>query len=187
VSTAGRTPLLRTFAPDGRLRATEHLPERTWAQVRVGPSGPVVQEHPSEQWMPPANAAAGRAGRPLADGSRLIVLRVGAGEVRVARVAGGRVRESWRIVSDTPLGEVQLAEDTGGRLVLVVKAFTETRDEFEVIDATSRRAAHFSLPSAQWTETAPLARFRFDGRSLYQLGSTPDGMFVDRFDLGGAQ
>ena len=40
-----------------------------------------------------------------------------------------------------------------------------------------------SLASADWAETAPLGRFRLVGRSLYQLGSTPTGAFVDRFDL----
>ena len=41
----------------------------------------------------------------------------------------------------------------------------------------------FSIESADWAETAPLGRFRLVGRSLYRLGSTPDGAFVDRFDL----
>src|SRR5204863_7230832 len=132
-SQAGTTPMLRTFAPDGRLRSAQHLPERTWSQLRVGPDGPVGQEHASEQWMSRSGASAGRPGRPLADGSRLIVLRTGDAEVRVARVVGGRVHESWRVRSDTPLGEVQLADVTGNRLVLVVKAYTETEDEFDVL------------------------------------------------------
>lgn len=184
-SDSGETPLLRTFAADGRLRGTEHLAERTWSQLRVGPSGPVVQQQPSEQWMPPARARDGFAGRPLGDGSRLIVLRVGAGELRVARVTSARVRDAWRFVSNTPLGEVQLVERSGSRLVVIAKTYTETQDEFEVVvvdaDGTSNR---FSVPSAEWAETAPLARFRFDGRSVFQLGSTSDGVFVDRFDLG---
>ena len=32
--------------------------------------------------------------------------------------------------------------------------------------------------------TAPLSRFRAVGGSLYQLGSAPDRLFVDRYDLG---
>ena len=186
VSTAGRTPLLRTFAPDGRLRATEHLPERTWAQVRVGPSGPVVQEHPSEQWMPPANAAAGRAGRPLADGSRLIVLRVGSDEVRIARLVNGSVHESWLVRSETPLAEVQLADLIGNRLVLVVKTYTDREDEYDVLVVGARGVENrFSVPSSAWAETAPLARFRLAGATLYHFGSTPAGAFVDGYDLGG--
>jgi hypothetical protein len=41
----------------------------------------------------------------------------------------------------------------------------------------------FSVASADWAETAPLSRFRLRGSGLYQLGSTPGGLFVDRFDL----
>ena len=40
-----------------------------------------------------------------------------------------------------------------------------------------------SLDSADWAESAPLSRFRLLGSSLYQLGSTQEGLFVDRFDL----
>jgi hypothetical protein len=36
---------------------------------------------------------------------------------------------------------------------------------------------------SEWAESAPLARFRLAGSSLYQLGSTPAGAFVDRYDL----
>src|SRR5262249_16350634 len=121
-------------------------------------------------------------------GAELVVLRVGTGEVRVARVVAGVVRASWRIVSDTPLGEVQLAEQWGDRLVLVVKAYTDTQDEFEV--AVLDRSAivqQFSVPSRQWANAAPLAYFRLVGGSLYKLGTDSAGVFVDRYDLRGAR
>jgi hypothetical protein len=41
----------------------------------------------------------------------------------------------------------------------------------------------FAVESREWAESAPLARFRLAGSSLYRLGSTPAGLFVDRFDL----
>jgi len=44
-------------------------------------------------------------------------------------------------------------------------------------------AERFSVVPSAWKETAPLARFRLAGSSLYQLGSTAAGAFVDRFDL----
>jgi hypothetical protein len=185
---AGETPLLRTFGPDGRLRATTHLPERTWSQLRMSPDGPVVQEHPSEQWMPPSRAAGGKSGRRLADGSRLVVLRVGADEIRVARIVNGAVHASWRVRSATPLGEVQLAEPMGNRLLLVAKVYTEADDEYDVLvldaDGVARR---FSISSAAWAETAPLARFRLVGTTLYRFGSDAAGAFVDSYDLGGVR
>src|SRR5262249_28113476 len=136
-SAARSTALLRTFSPAGALIQARHIADRTWSQLRMGPRGPVVQQEPSEQWMPAkdggapldrvAQARAATSGRPLPDGAQLVVVRVGTGEVRVARVVAGAVRASWRIVSETPLGEVQLAEQSGDRLVLVVKAYTETQ------------------------------------------------------------
>jgi hypothetical protein len=187
----GRPPLLRHLGRDGRLIAAEALPERTWSQLRVGPDGPVVHQAPSEQWLRAAPALdrtekirSGRAGRPLADGSELVVLRTGVGELRVARVVGGRVRSAWRILSETPLGEVQLAQAVGNRVVTVVKAFDDDEDEFAVLILDGRGLVRqFAVRSAEWAAGAPLARFRLQGSTLYELGSRPDGAFVDRFDL----
>jgi hypothetical protein len=185
-SAPGRTPLLRTFGADGTLRAEEHLAERTWSQVRADVHGAVIDEHPSEQWMRPGNGERGTPSRPLADGSGLVVFRSGTNELRVARVVGDKVHQSWRVTSDTPLGEVQLADRFGNRLVLVVRTYSETEDEFVVLvvngDGTLRR---FNVASNAWAETAPLARFRLAGDSLYELGSSPTGAFVTRYDLGG--
>jgi hypothetical protein len=187
----GRPPLIRHLGLDGRLLDAAPLPERTWSQLRVGPDGPIVQLEPSEQWVPAAptvpraeKVASGRPGRRLADGSDVIVLRTGTGELRVARVVEGRVRASWRILSDTPLGEVQLAEQMGERMVVVVKTYTDTADEFVVLVLDGRGLVRqLALHSAEWAASAPLGRFRLAGSSLYQLGSTPDGAFVDRYDL----
>lgn len=196
-SSAASTPVLRAFAPDGRLVRVQHIAERSWSQLRLGPSGPVIQQSPSEQWMQTGDgttafnrAAQGRHGRPgrqLPDGSELVVLRAGLGEVRVARVVANSVRQSWRIRSATPLGEVQIADRAGAGVVLVVKAYTDAQDEFDVLTLDGRGVAkRFTVASSEWADAAPLARFRLVGSNLYQLGSTPDGAFVDRYDLEGA-
>ena len=187
----GRTPSLRHLGRDGQLLSAEPLVERTWSQLRLGPEGPLVQQEPSEQWLRATpgltraeRVGSGRSGRKLADGSEIVVLRTGVGELRLARLVGGRVRAAWRIVSDTPLGEVQLAEPQGRRLVAVVKTYSETADEFLVLVLDARGLVNdFSVPSAEWAASAPLARFRLAGRSLYHLGSTPDRVFVDRYDV----
>jgi hypothetical protein len=187
----GKPPLLRHLGRDGRLIAAEPVVERTWSQLRLGPDGPVVQQEPSEQWLRAApglsraaKARSGRPGRPLGDGSEIVVLRVGVGELRLARVVGDRVRAAWRILSDTPLGEVQLAQPSGNRLVVVVKAYTDTEDEFVVLIVDGRGLVRqFSVPSSQWADSAALARFRLVGSSLYRLGSNADGAFVDRYDV----
>jgi hypothetical protein len=88
------------------------------------------------------------------------------------------------VTSATPLGEVQLVAPSGSRVVVVVKTYTDERDEFLVLVlGPAGLAGRFALEPAQWAESAPLARFRLSGSSLYQLGSTLKGAFVDRFDL----
>jgi hypothetical protein len=187
-------PVLRRFRPDGSLAWAQRLADRTWAKLALGPAGPVVQQQPSEEWLPITEdgnplgrveqAARGRPGLPVGHGREILVERVGRGELRLAEVAGNAVLAAWRITSATPLGEVQLAEPLGSGLVAVVKTYTDDHDEFLVLVLSrSGVTQRFSVASAQWAETAPLARFRLGGSSLYELGSTASGTFVDRFDL----
>ena len=188
-------PVLRTFRSDGTARWAQRLADRTWAKLAAGPAGPVVQQQPSEQWLPVgehgaplarvAQAGHGRAGRSFASGREVVVERVGAGELRLAELAGDAVVRSWRITSTTPLGEVQLAEPRGKRLVVVAKTYTDDRSEYVVLVLDRSGIVNsFAVASLEWTESAPLARFRLaDSSSLYRLGSTRAGLLVDRFDL----
>ena len=188
----GRAPLLRLFDRNGAARGTTEVGERA-SQVRIGPAGPIVLQHPSGQWMaavidgrpltPSDQKRSGRAGRSFPGGSEVVVLRSG-NEIRAALVDASGVRRAWRVTSETPFAEVQLAEPLGNRLLLVTRVYTDDRDEFLVLilDQSGVRRG-FSLDSADWAETAPLSRFRLVGSSLFQLGSTPAGLFVDRFDL----
>jgi hypothetical protein len=187
-------PVLRSFRGDGTPRWAQRLSDRTWAKLDAGPAGPIVQQQPSEQWLPvaergnvlgrAAQAGRGRPGRSFANGREVVVERVGVGEVRLAELAGDAVVRSWRITSATPLGEVQLAEPQGNRLIVVTKTYTDDRSEYValVLDR-SGIVNSFALDSLEWAESAPLARFRLAGSSLYRLGSTHAGLFVDRFDL----
>jgi len=188
-------PVLRSFRGDGSPRWTQRLSDRTWAKLAAGPVGPTVQQQPSEQWLPvaehgarldrPAQAIRGRPGRPFANGREVVVERVGAGELRLAELVGNSVVRSWRITSATPLGEVQLAEPHGNRLVAVTKTYTDDRSEYVVLVLDRSGVANrFAVESLEWAESAPLARFRLAGSaSLYRLGSTRAGLFVDRFDV----
>lgn len=193
VAAPGRSPLVRRFDGYGRELEAFEIAEPTSSQIRIGPDGPVALQHPSGQWMPVASGGSplgaagqrsrGRAGRLIPGGREIVILRQ-LNEIRVAlRRANGR-QQAWRITSKTRLAEVQLAEPLGNRLVLVVRVYTDDRDEFVALVMGERGlTAKFSLESADWAETAPLSRFRVAGSSLYQLGSTPAGLFVDRFDL----
>jgi hypothetical protein len=194
LETAGPgAPLLRGFGPSGGLRRVVALADERAAQVRIGPDGPVVKQYPSEQWLPalgangalaaPAQRAAAESARPVSRRRDVVILRVG-DEMRVALVGPGGVERGWRVHSSTPVAEVQLAEPLGDGLLLVARTYTDTRDEFVVARLGPRGlVSSFSLDSADWAETAPLSRFRLAGSSLYQLGSSPAGVRVDRFDL----
>ena len=188
-------PLLRTFDPSGRALGVAALPDPVAAQVRIGPAGPTVLQYPSAQWQSgrqstsiadrwdPDQPGAARAGRPLPGGGEVVVMRKG-GEIRVALVSSGIIQRSWRVQSDTSLAEVQLAQPLGDRLVLIVRAYTDSADQFVALVLDGRGLVRsFSLDSADWAESAPLSRFRLVGQSLYRLGSGPEGLFVDRYDL----
>jgi hypothetical protein len=187
-------PVVRSFRADGTLRWAQRLSDRTWAKLAAGPAGPVVQQQPSEQWLPvaedgaalarSAQAGRGRPGRPFANGREVVVERVGSGELRLAELVGDAVVRSWRIISATPLGEVQLAEPLGNRLVVVTKAYTDESSDYVVLVLDrSGIASSFAVAPLEWAESAPLARFRLAGSSLYRLGSTRAGLSVDRFDV----
>ena len=190
---AGQPPAVLTFDRSGRSLEITELEERTATQVRVGPSGPLVLQQPSGQWLAPGRdgrpfaeaspEAAGLPGRVFPGGDEVVVLRTG-NEIRLALARQGIVRRAWRVTSQTPLAEVQLAEPLGQGLLVVVRVYTNTGDEFVVLRLGPRGLlGSMALDSADWAESAPLGRFRLAGSSLYQLGSTQRGPFVDRFDL----
>jgi hypothetical protein len=189
----GSNPLVRRFDEGGRELEAVESGERSASQIRTSPLGAVVLSHPSHQWLPVmpdgvpaaprAQLARGRSGRPVRGGREIVVLRRD-DEVRVALVAGARISRSWRLASKTALAEVQLAEPTGSGVVVVARRYDDRDDEFVVAILDARGLVDsFTIASADWAEAAPLGRFRLVGRSLYHLGSTPRGIFVDRFDL----
>lgn len=187
------TPLVRRVDEHGRDLDVVATAERAPSQIRLGPNGPVVLESSSHQWMPVAldgepagpvvQRARGHSGRPLRGGGEVVVLRRD-NELLVALVGGGGIRRSWRIESETALGEVQIAEPLGQRLLVVVRVYSDSASEFvALILGRQGLVDRFATEPAEWAETAPLGRFRLVGGSLYQLGSSSAGAFVDRFDL----
>jgi len=185
-------PLLRTFASGGTPAGAVQVAGGA-SEVLMGPSGPVVHEQQSGHWTSTmasgqpltrsAQQASGQIGRPMGPDRQVVVLRTG-NEIRVALVEAGAARKSWRLTSNTPVAEVQLAEAVGDRLVVVARMYSDTDDEFiALVLGAGGVEQRLAIASADWAETAPLSRFRLVGSSLYRLGSTPEHVFVDRFDL----
>jgi hypothetical protein len=189
-----KNALVRRFDGGGRDLDAIETAEPTSSQIRMSPIGPVVLGQPSHQWLPvladgtPAPPRAqlerARSGRPFRDGAEVVVLRR-ENELRVALLTARRISRSWRLTSDTPLAEVQLAEPLGGqRLAVVMRTYDERADEFVVLVLDRHGVAdRFALDAADWAESAPFGRFRLVGKSLYRFGSTSAGVFVDRFEL----
>ena len=97
------------------------------------------------------------------------------------------MERSWRVTSGTPLAEVQLAEPTGRRFVLVARAYSDSASEFVVLVLDRHGVVRtFSTPTDEWAEVTPLGRFRIAGNRLYRLGSDANGAFVAAYDLEGA-
>lgn len=202
---------VRTFNQSGRALGSAALPGGASVdQLRVSPNGPVTHQYPDEAWLPAGapgghplstaeRAASAHAGRPVAlprgahppkrraADSGEVVIRALPHEARVALVRGTTVLAAWRLRSSTDLGEIGLAEPFGNGLVLVVRVWTETRAEQQVIRLGARGVeSTFAVDRAEWAQALPSSRFRLgqDGR-LYQLRGSPSGVQVARWGIGG--
>jgi hypothetical protein len=193
-------PLLRAYTLQGGVLGTSEVADAAAAQVRLSGDTAYVSEYPSSMWAPvlqnngrtavdtATQLAKAFPGAPAPDG-KVVVLSMG-NEVRIGRYApnGATYQLSTiRIKSDTPVADIQLAQALpSGRAVVVFSVYTDTDHEYEVavIDPSGALADQFALPAAEWAQSMPLSRFRLVGSSLYELGSTDAGVFVDRYDLG---
>jgi hypothetical protein len=196
---AAPRPLLRSFTLQGGTLTTTTVADDAAAQVRLSGSTAYVSEYPSSMWAPVLQAnglapvdpslqlARAFPGAPAKDGN-VVVLSTG-NEIRVATysVSGAIYRfSSVRITSTTPVADIQLAQRLpSGRLLVVFSVYTDSEHEYEavVIDPSGRLVDQFSLPAPEWAQSMPLSRFRLAGSSIYELGSTDQGAFVDRYDL----
>jgi hypothetical protein len=197
---ASTSPVLRSFTLQGAALTSSPVADAAAAQVRLSGSTAYVSEYPSSMWAPvlqnngqaPVDSSAqlnsALPGAPAGDGN-VVVLSTG-NEIRVGvyYIVGSLYRFSTvRITSGTPVADIQLAQKLpSGRLLVVFSVYTDSEHEYEalVVDPSGTVADQFSLPAGDWAQSMPLSRFRLAGSSLYELGSTDTGVFVDRYDLG---
>jgi hypothetical protein len=191
----GKRPVVSTYTATGQPIAGTMLAERVADMVRSGPDGPVVHAYPSEMWLPtgsgrpplaPAQQVArAEPSREIADGLGVVV-RAGASEAGLALVRGDRVVHAWIVRASANLGEVQLAEPYRDGLLVVLRVWNEKHAAFRVLRlAPHGLASSFAVERAEWAETASLSRFRLHGDTLYQLRSSPTGVVIARFEIGG--
>jgi hypothetical protein len=193
-------PLLRAYTLQGTALGFSAIADAAAAQVRLAGSTAYVSEYPSSMWAPvlqndgrtavDASAQVTTAAPGAPGGANNVVVLSTGGEIRVATYApvGATYQlTTARITSTTPAADIQLAQTLpSGRLLVVFSIYTETQHEYEavVVDSSGALVDQFSLPVAEWAQSMPLSRFRLVGTSLYELGSTDTGAFVDRYDLG---
>jgi hypothetical protein len=135
--------------------------------------------------VPAQQLARAEPAREVADGLGVVV-RASASEARLAVVRGDRVVHAWIVRAPTNVGEVQLAEPYRNGLLVVLRVWNEKHAEFRVLRLAPRGlASSFAVDRAEWAETASLSRFRLHGDTLYQLRSSPTGVVIARFEIGG--
>jgi hypothetical protein len=193
-------PLLRAYTLQGTPLGSSTVADAAAAQVRLSGSTAYVSEYPSSMWAPvlqndgrtavDASAQVTSAAPGAPGGATSVVVLSTGSEIRVgtyAPVGPTYQLMTARITSATPVADIQLAQTLpSGRLLVVFSVYTETQHEYEavVVDSFGALVDQFSLPAAEWAQSMPLSRFRLVGSSLYELGSTDAGAFVDRYDLG---
>ena len=192
-------PVLRSYTVQGGPLSASTVADAAAAQIRLFGSTAYVSEYPSSEWAPvlqangtvPVDASTQFAravpGSPSAAGN--VVVLAGANDVRVGTysASGSTYRlTAFRIASTTPVADVQLAQTLPtGRVLVVFSVYTDSDHEYEavVVDPSGALVDQFSLPAFDWAQAMPLSRFRLVGSSLYELGTTDQGAFVDRYDL----
>jgi hypothetical protein len=143
--------------------------------------------------LPPSAAHSGRPvaipsdAAPSMAGSAEIVVRARPHEARVALVRGTRVLAAWSVRSATNLGEIGLAELFSDDVLMVVRTWTETQAEQQVLRlGPSGIGSSFAADLAEWAQALPTSRFRLGGdHRLCQLRSAPSGVEVAAWTIGG--
>ena len=163
------------------------------AQIRNGPDGAVVLQQPSNQWMPrrrrrrrrsPLKASAGWSLRaPAPSGGEWSC----SGEAMrsASRSCRGGVRRSWRDHERHALGRGaargaarQASRARRARLHRQARTSSRSRPRTPTGSCSGSPSTRRTGPRRRRSGASDSS-----GNSLYQLGSTPAGAFVDRYDL----
>jgi hypothetical protein len=174
----------------GDLEAFRTVPGGILAQIGTDGTSGYARTLPLDAWTPfptDAGSAAVDTGLPLPTGGQLLRSVVG-NSVRLGIASGNGVNGAVELRSSLPLGDLAFAAPDGaGGYVAVVRALTPAGDAYEVLRvARDAGVTAFAVPSHQFAEPLPQAQFRLgsDG-SLYQMTTSPDGVRIVRYGMGG--
>jgi hypothetical protein len=184
---------VRSYTAGLRPLAETRVAEAPSDRLSIGPDGALVHGFPSEQWLPVGEGRqllgreeqerGARPARTFPDG-RQVIVKATPFEARLALFDRNGVAGSWRLTSVTRLGEVQLAEQYGRGLVVILRLHAARRAEWQVLELTPDGTnGRFSVRPVERAAAGAGARFRLAGRYLYQLRSGRSGIQIARYDL----
>lgn len=165
-------------------------------QLRRARDGVVAHQYPSDRWWPVATDAGtaielreqmelSTTGRPSGDDTELL-FKVTEDFFQVG--AGVDTSEAWSVKVATPhrFGEGQLAEVLPtGDVGVVVRQIDGDHIVFRILRITRTGDLLFdgTVPTGDWTDAAPVSRFRVSpSGSLYQLQTTEDAFQIVEVD-----
>ena len=176
----------------GDLESTQTAPGSILSQIGTNGISAFARVLPLDAWVPfPTSSAEPTAhtGLPLASGGMLLRSVVG-NTVRLGIAKGNGVTDAVELRSSAQLGDLAFAAPVGpGGYVAVVRVVTPAGDQYEVVRlGVDGAVAAFAVPSHQYAESMPQAQFRLgpDG-ALYQLKTSPDGVRIVRYSMGGTR
>ena len=187
---------VRRVSGSGSVSAPALLGEGVPGELRVAGGRAYANLLPTDAWteVPAPGEELGISpgvdpGLPLPGGREL--LRVARSDsVRLGTVLGGQVTDAVELRSTANIGDVALAEPDGsGGYWVVVHVWQQepTADQYQVVDVRGGRVfTTFAVSAQQFATAPPLNRFRLVGGSLYQMTSSPEGLQIVRYGLGGA-
>ncbi|HEX2089134.1 MAG TPA: hypothetical protein VHI54_04250 [Actinomycetota bacterium] len=190
---------VRAVSSSGTVQPAQPLGEALSAHVRTVGAKAYANLLPADAWVrvPEAGMIPTAAipsdtftGIPISGDAKLVRIATDR-SIRLATVSGDEVSNAVEVQSDTPLGEVALAEPDGnGGYWCVVRVWRENpapADQYHVLHISGEEIVEsFAVSSEQFADTPPLSRFRLaNGGNLYQLTTSPSGVRIVRFELGG--
>jgi hypothetical protein len=189
IAGAVRRTRFTTIASDGSVSSVRTVPGGILAQVGTDGASGFAHVLPLDAWIPfPGGGAAVESGLPLGAGHVFLRSMVGR-TVRLGVADGDRVLNAVELRSGATLGDLAFAAPDGsGGYVAVVRVVTAAGDQYEVAHVAGGRhsVSAFAVPSHQFAQTMPQSQFRLgpDGH-LYQMTTSPDGVRILRYSMGG--
>ena len=185
-----RTTRFTVLDQGGDLEAFRTVPGTILAGVGTDGSTGYARFLPLDAWTAfPGGSGQPNTGLPLPGGGQFLRSVVD-DSVRLGIADGTRVRGAVELRSTQTLGDLAFASTDGdGGYVAVVRVVNGGTDQYEVVHVRRDLSVDaFAVPSHQYAGTMPAGRFRLgpDG-ALYQLITSPDGLRILRYEIGGTR